>query len=89
MYIDCNDLPNQHFINIISNQSEPLFLKPDGIRTRYPIGWNGYGRYVPGTLRVTYNNLPCNITEEPNGIFFNFSIPLNLLLFIQIILYLM
>ena len=75
MYIDCNDLPNQYSINIISNQSEPLFLKPDGVRTRYPIGWNGYGRYVPGTLRVTYNNLPCNVTEEPNGIFFNFSIP--------------
>ena len=54
--------------------TEPLFLKPDGERTRYPIGWNGYGRYIPGSLKVTYNGLPCNITEERNGIWYNFSV---------------
>ena len=50
------------------------FLKPDGVRTRYCIGWNGYGRYLPNTLKVTYNGLPCNISEESNGIFYNFDI---------------
>ena len=66
--------------NYVKNQQlyhtfdEPLFLKPDGNRTRYCIGWNGKGRYLPGTLKVTYNGLPCNITEEDNGIFYNFSI---------------
>jgi len=66
--------------NYVENQAvyhtftEPLFLKPDGVRTRYPIGWNGYGRYFPGTLKATYNGLPCNITEESNGIWFNFDI---------------
>ena len=66
--------------NYVENQAlyhtftEPLFLKPDGVRTRYPIGWNGYGRYFPGTLKVTYNGLPCNISEESNGIWFNFDI---------------
>ena len=59
---------------LIQQQNEPLFLKPDGVRTRYCIGWNGYGRYLPGTLKVTYNGLPCNISEESNGIFFNFDI---------------
>ena len=54
---------------------EPLFLKPDGIRTRYPIGWNGYGRYMPGSLKVSYNGIPCNITEEDNGIWYNFNTP--------------
>ena len=66
--------------NYIENQQlyhafdEPLFLKPDGNRTRYCIGWNGYGRYIPGTLKVMYNGLPCNITEEDNGIWYNFDI---------------
>jgi len=66
--------------NYVENQAlyhtftEPLFLKPDGVRTRYPIGWNGYGRYLPNTLKVTYNGLPCNISEESNGIWFNFDI---------------
>ena len=59
---------------LLNNQKEPLFLKPDGVRTRYCIGWNGKGRYLPGTLKVTYNGLPCNISEEKNGIFFNFEI---------------
>ena len=62
------------FNHLIKPQKEPLFLKPDGVRTRYCIGWNGYGRYISGTLRVTYNGLPCNISEEENGIFYNFSI---------------
>jgi len=66
--------------NYVENQglyhtfTEPLFLKPDGTRTRYPIGWNGYGRYMSNTLKVTYNGLPCNISEESNGIWFNFDI---------------
>ena len=59
---------------LLNNQTEPLFLKPDGIRTRYPIGWNGYGRYIPGTLRVKYNGVDCNITEEDNGIWYNFAV---------------
>ena len=59
---------------LLNNQTEPLFLKPDGVRTRYPIGWNGYGRYIPGTLRVKYNGVDCNITEESNGIFYNFNV---------------
>ena len=66
--------------NYVENQAlyhtftEPLFLKPDGNRTRYCIGWNGYGRYLPNTLKVTYNGLPCRISEEDNGIWFNFDI---------------
>ena len=62
------------FNHLIKPQKEALFLKPDGNRTRYCIGWNGYGRYIPGTLRVTYNGLPCNISEEDNGIWYNFSV---------------
>lgn len=56
-------------------ESEPLFLDPDGTRTRFPIGWKGVGRYLPGTLKV-YNNTTkeaCNVTEEDNGVFFNFD----------------
>ena len=63
-----------HLYWLIHQQTEPLFLKPDGVRTRYCIGWNGYGRYLPGTLKVTYNGLPCNISEEENGLFYNFDI---------------
>ena len=59
---------------LLNEFTEPLFLKPDGVRTRYPIGWNGYGRYMPGSLKVSYNGIPCNITEEDNGIFYNFSV---------------
>ena len=62
---------------LIHQQNEPLFLKPDGNRTRYCIGWNGYGRYLPGTLKVTYNGLPCNISEEENGLFYNFAVAPN------------
>ena len=60
--------------SLIYSHNEPLFLKPDGVRTRYCIGWNGYGRYLPNTLKVTYNGLPCNISEESNGLFYNFEI---------------
>ena len=65
---------SRYATDTVINQSEPLFLKPNGTRTRYPIGWNGMGRYVPGSLTVTYKNTPVNVTEEPNGIFFNFAI---------------
>jgi len=63
-----------NFSWLLHTHQEPLFLKPDGVRTRYCIGWNGYGRYLPGTLKVTYNGLPCNISEEDNGVFYNFSV---------------
>lgn len=58
---------------------EPLFLNPNGNRTRYPIGWLGKGRYKPGSLRIWNENVPLlpgvDYTEEPNGIFFNFDTP--------------
>ena len=63
-----------NFSWLLHTHQEPLFLKPDGVRTRYCIGWNGYGRYIPGTLEVKYNGLPCEINEESNGIWYNFSI---------------
>ncbi len=59
---------------LLNEFTEPLFLKPDGVRTRYPIGWNGYGRYMPGSLKVSYKGTSCNITEESNGIFYNFEV---------------
>jgi len=31
---------------------EPLFLNPDGTRKVFPIGWEGKGRYIPGSLRL-------------------------------------
>jgi len=64
---------SRYATDTVINQSEPLFLKPDGNRKRYCIGWNGVGRYVPGSLTVTYKNTPVNVTEEDNGIFFNFD----------------
>lgn len=58
---------------------EPLFLKPDGERTRYPIGWQGKGRYEAGTLRVWRDGQKLapgtDYTEEANGVFFNFLTP--------------
>lgn len=56
-------------------ESEPLFLDPDGTRTRFPIGWKGVGRYLPGTLQVytTSGEKVSGITEEDGGVFFNFS----------------
>ena len=54
---------------------EPLFLNPDGIRTRFPIGWGG-GRYDQGSLKIYKNGIPLNknsYTEEDNGVFFNFK----------------
>ena len=57
---------------------EPLFLNPDGVRTRFPIGWEGKGRYIPGSLklyRTSDNTLidPATYSEESNGVFFNFT----------------
>ena len=65
-------------IKIPPNTWEYLFLYPDGKRKRFPIGWRGLGRYVKGTVRIFDNIasvwLPKNvITEEDNGIFFNFK----------------
>ena len=56
-------------------ESEPLFLDPDGTRTRFPIGWKGVGRYLPGTLQVytASGEKVSGITEEDGGVFFNFS----------------
>ena len=56
-------------------ESEPLFLDPDGTRTRFPIGWRGVGRYLPGTLQVytASGEKVSGITEEDGGIFFNFA----------------
>ena len=56
-------------------ESEPLFLDPDGTRTRFPIGWRGVGRYLPGTLQVytASGEKVSGITEEDGGVFFNFS----------------
>ena len=57
-------------------ESEPLFLDPDGTRTRFPIGWKGVGRYSPGTLKVyTTSGEEVDITEEDGGVFYNFSSP--------------
>ena len=56
-------------------ESEPLFLDPDGTRTRFPIGWRGVGRYLPGTLQVytSAGEKVSGITEEDGGVFFNFA----------------
>ena len=56
-------------------ESEPLFLDPDGTRTRFPIGWKGVGRYLPGTLQVytASGEKVSGITEEDGGVFFNFT----------------
>ena len=58
-------------------ESEPLFLDPDGTRTRFPIGWKGVGRYLPGTLQVytASGEKVSGITEEDGGVFFNFASP--------------
>lgn len=56
---------------------EPLFLKPNGSRTRFCIGWNGIGRYKPGSLLIWKKGISMkpgtDFLEEENGIFFNFS----------------
>ena len=63
-------------------EEENLFLNPDGTRTRFPIGWNGHGRYAPGSLKL-FDNTNGGIEmdkalygEEDNGVFFNFASPL-------------
>ena len=61
----------------IGSELEPLFLPPDGTRTRFCIGWNGHGRYVAGSLDIRRNGTPLtagtDYTEESNGVFFNFK----------------
>lgn len=56
---------------------EPLYLPPDGSRTKYPVGWLGVGRYTPGSLRIWKNGISLNplsaFAEEANGVFFNFA----------------
>ena len=56
---------------------EPLYLPPDGSRTKYPIGWLGLGRYEAGSLRIWKNGISLNplsaFAEEANGVFFNFA----------------
>ena len=58
---------------------EPLFLPPNGSRTRFPIGWTGLGRYTAGSLRIWKNGVSLipttDFTEEANGVFFNFTTP--------------
>ena len=75
---------NQYDSDFIANfgtlpykeEEEPLFLNPDGVRKRFPIGWNGHGRYIPGTLKVFKGDSqiePDNIKQEYGGIFFEFA----------------
>lgn len=58
---------------------EKLFLIPDGVRTRYCIGWQGVGRYTAGTLRIWKKGLSLapafDFTENANGLFFEFAVP--------------
>ena len=58
-------------------ETEPLFLNPDGVRKRFPIGWHGHGRYIPGSLQIIAKDGTVidkgNIKEEDNGIFFEFA----------------
>lgn len=59
--------------------TEPLFLRPNGTRMRYPVGWHGKGRYEAGTLRVWKDGARLtpgvDYLEEANGLFFTFSTP--------------
>ena len=73
-----NIIITNQYSSIGTKVSEPLFLKPDGTRTRFPIGWEGKGRYIPGTLKLyrASDNSPIDpdtYGEEPNGVFFNFT----------------
>lgn len=56
---------------------EPLFLPPDGNRTRFCIGWSGLGRYTAGTLRLWRNGVSLapnvDFIEEDNGMFYKFT----------------
>lgn len=53
-----------------------LFLPPDGVRTKFPIGWRGVGRYTAGSLRIWKNGVSLipgtDFNEEANGVFFDF-----------------
>ena len=58
---------------------ENLFLNPDGVRTSFPIGWEGKGRYIKNTLKLyrASDNTPIDPStyhEEDNRIFFTFNI---------------
>lgn len=73
--IQANDFP---IYTINANaEFEPLFLKPDGKRTRFPIGWKGLGRYTAGTLRLWHNGTSLipgtDFTETDGGVFFNIT----------------
>ena len=46
-------------------ETEPLFLDPDGTRTRFPIGWKGVGRYLPGSLKVYTCRVPDKYLPTP------------------------
>ena len=66
------------YSDTFASMEEPLFLNPDGTRTRFPIGWEGKGRYLPGSLKLyrASDNTPIDpniYSEEENGIFFNFT----------------
>ena len=56
---------------------EHLFLPPDGARKRFPIGWNGHGRYTKGSLLIWKNGKSLapgsDFSEEDNGVFFGFT----------------
>ena len=58
--------------------TEPLFLPPNGTRTKYPIGWRGLGRYTQGSLRIWRSGVKLlpgtDYTEEANGVFFDFAV---------------
>ena len=74
--IQANNFPTYFSAGTLT---EPLFLKPDGNRTRYPIGWLGKGRYQPGSLRIWKSGAKLtpgvDYLEEANGLFFTFSTP--------------
>ena len=57
---------------------EPLFLPPNGSRTKFCVGWSGLGRFTAGSLRIWKNGLSLNpltaFSEEANGVFFNFAV---------------
>ena len=74
--IQANNFPTYFSAGTLT---EPLFLKPDGNRTRYPIGWLGKGRYQPGSLRIWKSGAKLtpgvDYLEEANGLFYTFSAP--------------
>jgi len=67
------------FTSHFPSAEEYLFLNPDGVRTQFPIGWEGQGRYVKGSLRLyDANNVLIDRStyhEMDNRIFFEFNTP--------------